>query len=254
MATPVDRKLPLPAWAQVERDLRSLIEQALEIGSQLPTELEIAQLYDVSRITVRQALASLSDEGYVERRQGAGTFVADRPHQVQHDFGLTTPWRDRFRQAGEDARSVQLTDAPVEDEPYELSRALTPEEKAMPRLHLRRLHVVNAKPIGITDSWLAGAPADALRGTTLIDGSVSKSLDQHGIFETTIDHILEVRSVTSAEAVLLEAPSDSQVFLDWSIGRSGADLIQTSRTVWLGARVRFHYSSDLSLAAPIVQQ
>lgn len=249
MATPVDRKLPLPAWAQVERDLRALIEQELEIGSQLPTEKEIAQIYDVSRITVRQALASLADEGYVERRQGAGTFVADRPRQVQHDFGLTTPWRDRFRQAGEDAQSIQLTAAAVEDEPYELARGLTPEERAMPRLHLKRLHVVNSKPIGMTDSWLAGASADALRGTTLVDGSVSKSLGEKGIFETNIDHILEVRSVNSLEAVLLEAANDSQVFLDWSIGRSGAELVQTSRTVWLGARVRFHYSSDMSTSA-----
>ncbi|TCO44011.1 DNA-binding GntR family transcriptional regulator [Kribbella antiqua] len=245
MATPVNRKLPLPAWAQVERDLRALIEQELEIGSQLPTEKEIAQIYDVSRITVRQALASLADEGYVERKQGAGTFVADRPRQVQHDFGLTTPWRDRFRQAGKDAESIHLTAAAVEDEPYELARALTPEEREMPRLHLKRLHVVNHKPIGVTDSWLAGASADALRGTTLVDGSVSKSLDEHGIFETTVDHILEVRSVNSVEAVLLEAANDSQVFLDWSISRSGPTLIQTSRTVWLGARVRFHYSSNL---------
>ncbi|MFG2041377.1 GntR family transcriptional regulator [Dactylosporangium sp. NPDC048998] len=255
MATPVDKKLVLPAWAQVERDLRSLIEQGqeFEVGSQLPTEKEMAVIYDVSRITIRQALATLADEGYVERRQGSGTFVADRPRHVQHDFGLTTPWRDRFREAGEDAQSIHLTDAAEEQEPYELTRTLTREERALPRLHLKRLHLVNSKPIGITDSWLAGAAADALRGTVLIDGSVSKSLDPHGIFETNIDHILEVRSVTSLEAFLLDASIDAQVFLDWSIGRSGEDLVQTSRTVWLGARVRFHYSSDMTTASPMVQ-
>jgi GntR family transcriptional regulator len=255
MATPVDKKLVLPAWAQVERDLRSLIDQGRELASglQLPTEKDMAVIYDVSRITIRQALATLADEGYVERRQGAGTFVADRPHHVQHDFGLTTPWRDRFRQAGEDAQSIHLREASEEEEPYELSRMITPEERGMPRLHLKRLHVVNSKPIGITDSWLAGRAADALRGETLLDGSVSKSLDPHGIFETNIDHILEVRSVTSLESVLLEASIDAQVFIDWSIGRSGEQLIQTSRTVWLGSRVRFHYSSDMSTASPMVQ-
>lgn len=256
MATPVDKKLVLPAWAQVERDLRSLIEQeqVLEAGLQLPTEKDIAVIYDVSRITIRQALATLAEEGYVERRQGAGTFVADRPHHVQHDFGLTTPWRDRFRRAGEDAQSIHLAEAAEEEEPYELARRIAPEERALPRLHLKRLHLVNSKPIGITDSWLAGRAADALRGDTLIDGSVSKSLDPHGIFESDIDHILEVRSVTSLESVLLEASIDAPVFIDWSIGRAGDDLVQTSRTVWLGARVRFHYSSDMSTASAMEQE
>jgi GntR family transcriptional regulator len=251
MATPVDKKLALPAWAQVERDLRSLIEQEqeFEAGLQLPTEKDMAVIYDVSRITIRQALATLAEGGYVERRQGTGTFVADRPYHVQHDFGLTTPWRDRFRQAGEDAQSIHLKDAAEEVEPYELARALTPEERTLPRLHLKRLHLVNSKPIGVTDSWLAGRAADALRGTTLVDGSVSKSLSSHGLFETNVDHILEVRSVTSLESDLLEASIDAQVFLDWSIGRSGEYLVQTSRTVWLGSRVRFHYSNDMSGAA-----
>ena len=237
MATPVDKKLVLPAWAQVERDLRALIE--------LPTEKEMATIYDVSRITIRQALATLADEGYVERRQGAGTFVADRPRYVQHDFNLTTPWRDRFREAGEDAQSIHLVDAATEDEPYELVRALAAEEQILPCLHLKRLHLVNSKPIGITDSWLVGTAADALHGKPLLDGSVSKSLHAHDIFETNVDHILEVRTVTSLESELLNAPADAQAFLDWSTGRSGRKLVQTSRTVWLGARVRFHYSSDI---------
>ena len=211
-------------------------------------------IYDVSRITIRQALATLADEGYVERRQGAGTFVADRPHHVQHDFGLVTPWRDRFREAGEDARSLQLADTAEELEPYELARALSAEERALPRLHLRRLHLVNSKPIGVTDSWLAGRAAEALRGTSLTDGSVSKSLAAHDIFEASVDHILEVRSVSSFESVLLEASIDAQVFLDWSIGRAGDELVQTSRTVWLGSRVRFHYSSDLSAGSTATNQ
>src|SRR3990170_8084009 len=122
MATVVDRRSPLPAWAQVERNLRYVIDQGLEVGSQLPTENEMAAIYGVSRITIRQALSALADSDYVERRQGTGTFVVDRPRLVQHDFGLMTPWRDRFRAAGEEAESVHLADSPVGEEPYELTR------------------------------------------------------------------------------------------------------------------------------------
>ncbi|WP_223693877.1 GntR family transcriptional regulator [Leifsonia poae] len=246
MATTVDRKSPLPAWAQVERDLRSLIDQELEIGSQLPTENDMATIYGVSRITIRQALAALADHGYVERRQGTGTFVADRPRLVQHDFGLMTPWRDRFRAAGETAESVYLRDSVVEDEPYEVSHELSADERLAPRLHLKRLHLVNGRPIGLTDSWLAGKAADALRQAPLVESSVSKTLETFGLASTHVEHFLEVRSVTSTESVLLQTGIDSQVFVDWSIGRLNGELLETSRTVWLGSRVRFHYATDLT--------
>ncbi|MFF0265408.1 GntR family transcriptional regulator [Kribbella sp. NPDC004536] len=243
--TQVDRRSPMPAWAQVERDLRSVLDQGVEAGLQLPTEKDLAAMYGVSRITVRQALAALSDRGYVERRQGMGTFVADRPRLVQHDIGLMTPWRDRFRAAGEDAASVHLVDAAPEEEPYDLVRELTPAERSGTRLHLKRLHLVNGRPIGITDSWLAGRAAETMRGRELVEASVSKTLQQEAIAADQVEHLLEVRSVNAAETVLLDTGIDSQVFVDWSIGRSGGELVETSRTVWLGSRVRFHYSTDL---------
>jgi GntR family transcriptional regulator len=242
---PVDRRSPMPAWAQVERDLRSVMDQGVEAGLQLPTEKDLATMYGVSRITVRQALAALADLGYVERRQGMGTFVADRPRLVQHDVGLMTPWRDRFRAAGEKAVSVHLTDATIEEEPYELVRELTPAERTGARLHLKRLHLVNGRPIGLTDSWLAGLAAERLQGRELVEASVSKTLERVRIAADQVDHFLEVRSVNAAETVLLETGIDSQVFVDWSIGRANGELVETSRTVWLGSRVRFHYSTDL---------
>ncbi|PDQ35092.1 MAG: hypothetical protein B5766_08195 [Candidatus Lumbricidophila eiseniae] len=245
MATVVDRKSPLPAWAQVERDLRALIDQKLEIGSRLPTENELASIYGVSRITVRQALSGLADHGYVERRQGTGTFVADRPRLVQHDFGLMTPWRDRFRAAGETAASVHLQDSAVENEPYELSRELPVAERETERLHKKRLHMVNGRAIGLTDSWLAGRAVAAVRDIPLIEASVSKTLEAVGLVPTRVEHFLEVRSVNSSESTLLQAGLGSQVFADWSIGRIDGELIETSRTVWLGSRVRFHYATGL---------
>ncbi|UWR13416.1 GntR family transcriptional regulator [Sulfitobacter mediterraneus] len=44
-------------------------------GALLPSENELVDAFDVSRTTIRKALRSLEDEGFLERRQGQGTFL-----------------------------------------------------------------------------------------------------------------------------------------------------------------------------------
>src|ERR1700731_5360234 len=65
----------LPKYYQVKRQLLELTA-ALDAGSPVPPERELAQRYGTSRTTVRQALAELVVEGRLLRMQGKGTFVA----------------------------------------------------------------------------------------------------------------------------------------------------------------------------------
>src|ERR1700674_4346095 len=65
----------LPKYYQVKRQLLELTA-ALDAGSPVPPERELARSYGTSRTTVRQALAELVVEGRLLRMQGKGTFVA----------------------------------------------------------------------------------------------------------------------------------------------------------------------------------
>src|ERR1700761_9723521 len=67
--------LRLPKYYQVKRQLLELTA-ALDAGSPVPPERELARSYGTSRTTVRQALAELGIEGRLLRMQGKGTFVA----------------------------------------------------------------------------------------------------------------------------------------------------------------------------------
>ena len=66
-----------PLYHQLMTRIRADIEQGTyPIGSKIPPEHELERLYQVSRVTVRRALAELTAEGLLERKQGKGTFVA----------------------------------------------------------------------------------------------------------------------------------------------------------------------------------
>lgn len=71
-----------PLYRQLESLLKDDIETGtFPAGSKLPTESELVAKYHVSRVTVRKALDALSQQGYLERRSGKGTFVADKKLQ-----------------------------------------------------------------------------------------------------------------------------------------------------------------------------
>ena len=65
-----------PRYREVAEALRAAIAGGCHpVGSRLPSEEQLSQRFSVSRHTVREALRSLSDDGLIARRQGAGTKV-----------------------------------------------------------------------------------------------------------------------------------------------------------------------------------
>jgi GntR family transcriptional regulator len=71
--------LPTPLYHQIFLVLRDrIVAGELPHGAQLPTEHELAEAFEVSRITAKRALDELAAEGLVARRRGRGTHVIHR--------------------------------------------------------------------------------------------------------------------------------------------------------------------------------
>lgn len=69
----------VPLYYQLATVLREkILARQYKPEEQLPTEAELVEDYGVSRITVRQAMGKLEDEGLIRREAGRGTFVTDR--------------------------------------------------------------------------------------------------------------------------------------------------------------------------------
>jgi GntR family transcriptional regulator len=79
----------IPVYVQIRETLRGEITQEiLKPGEKLPSEHELASRFGVSRMTVRQSIAELIDEGLLYRRHGVGTFVT-LPHLERDHTRLT---------------------------------------------------------------------------------------------------------------------------------------------------------------------
>jgi GntR family transcriptional regulator of arabinose operon len=71
--------------------LDSLKDGTLKVGDRVPSEPELINRYGVSRATVREAIISLEQEGWLRRLQGKGTFVSERP-KVHRTIAVIAPY------------------------------------------------------------------------------------------------------------------------------------------------------------------
>ena len=72
-----------------ERLIDTITSNEFKKGEQLPDEFQLAEQLDVGRGTVREAVKILASRHIVEIRRGYGTFIAEKPGQVEDPLGLT---------------------------------------------------------------------------------------------------------------------------------------------------------------------
>lgn len=89
----------IPAYIQIHDQIKDEIDQKIwKIGQRLPSERDLAEKFHVSRMTLRQAITLLVEEGVLERRVGSGTFVAST--RVQEKMRGTTSFTEIMKAQG----------------------------------------------------------------------------------------------------------------------------------------------------------
>lgn len=143
--------LPTPLYHQIFSVLRDrIVGGELGHGSQLPTEFELAEAFDVSRITAKRALDELAAEGLVERRRGRGTHVIHR-HQPKPVVAPLTGLLENLEILGEhtEVRMIQFRRAAPPEAIGELFELGAGEELA----HAVRVRTKDGVPFGHYVSW-----------------------------------------------------------------------------------------------------
>jgi GntR family transcriptional regulator len=211
----------IPLYYQLENLLREKINSGAYVaGDRLPTESELIVEYGVSRITVRQALQALADDGLIERRQGRGTFVAERKTRKRKFAGVThlTGSLDELIEMGRGTPVKLLEMNRVEADAHEAE--LLEIKIGEPVYRIKRLRSRDDDPYSLILNYLPAEIGARLTREELSSGVLLQILEsKFGL------HLTEARQQITAE---LADPYTAQLLKT----RVGAPLLSIERTVY----------------------
>jgi GntR family transcriptional regulator len=186
-----------PAYQRI----RSVIWKRIEAGQLKPgdvvdSERELAKIHRVSLMTARHALTSLEREGVVERRRGAGTFVA--PPKIH--FNKLMSYSEQMASRGLVAGSELLCSKIIDYEPEIAARlAVTPNHRLVKVERLR--HAAN-EPFALEVCYLSAEEFGGLISAPLGRGSLFSILERD--FGVELAHADEEVDATAADTRIAE--------------------------------------------------
>lgn len=135
----IDKSSPIPAYYQLKEEIKNKIANGVwVVGQCIASERELSENCGVSRMTVRQALGELVQEGVLIREKGRGTFVCE-PKVKQQDM---MSFSEIIKKAGRDLETKVL-EFEVIDTPEELADIFS-----VTKLYrVNRLRVVDGEPV-----------------------------------------------------------------------------------------------------------
>ena len=205
----IDNNSSIPLYSQVRDNILSDIENnIIKKGEKLPSELDLAQKYSVSRITIRKALESLEADEIIVRKQGKGTFVTTPKTRFKADdqIGFTKSWEMLGKEPRTQLLKIELV------EPKKKIRDFLGAKEGEPVVSSTRLRFVDDIPISIETNYysrkLSFIISEDLNGS-LFDILINK----HGLTVKHEARILTLCRANASESKLLGVKRNSPLLL-----------------------------------------
>ncbi len=209
MSKSPNRNLPTHLYAQIKDILFERVQNGeWQPGTLIPTETELCELYNVSRITVRRALGELVREGYLERISGRGTFVTQP--RVNQPLRQLTSFTEDMQRRGQRPNGKVL-DFRVIPANSELADKLNIAKNDLVIL-LSRLRLANNEPMAVESSYLPQQYFAGIENENFEGQSLYKLLrDKFGVVLTRAIQNISAAACPKREATLLSIPNKSPV-------------------------------------------
>ena len=140
-----------PRYRQIADVFREKINAGeLKPGDALPTESSLQEAFNVSRVTVRQALKLLTEEQIVESIQGSGTYVKEE--RVNYDIYQLTGFYEKLADRNVDTHSeVSIFEVLKADAKLAEKLNLSHDDKVW---HVKRVRFIKQKPVNLEETWM----------------------------------------------------------------------------------------------------
>lgn len=220
--------------AQVKAILERRIADELHPGDTLDSERELVAQLGVSRVTVRQAISDLVDEGVLERTQGKGTYVTGpRVNSRLHlaSFSREMCARGLVPRSEVISKGTEPADAEVADG-LEI-------ELGEPVVRLERLRLADETPMAHEIGWypLAMFPDLLDHGLTTIYDLLA---DRYGIVATRGEQEVSAHAADATMARILGIPKRSPLLVTTRITHAGDQVMEYSITSYRADRYKIH--------------
>jgi GntR family transcriptional regulator len=209
--------------------------ESLNVGEAIPSERQLAGDLGVSRLTVRAALDDLVREGYLLRRRGAGTFVAEP--KVSKGMGISS-FSEDMRQRGltPGSRTLELQVVPAG---ARLGRILH-VSPAEPVVVAKRLRLADGEPMAIELLHVREALLPGLSAVDLEQDSFYDLLaGRYGIEIVGGEQTVEPTVTDEEESETLGVPLHSPALLFERVTRSPTgEIVEFTVSIYRGDRYR----------------
>lgn len=234
MKLTIDRSSQVPLHAQIYEKLRRQIENSkLKAGFPVPSERELSELCGVSRMTARQALTALRNEGLIYLERGVGTFVAKRKLDV-HTRNLIGFTEEMQRRGLKPTSKILLSRREPATSPVAQELMIETDDDVF---HFQRLRLADGSPLAFEDAYLPLERFPGLTQKNLEKNSLYAILsDDYGVEMHHAEEVLEATSASKDLAALLSI-------------KAGAPLLLVHRVVFTESNiavesVRTYYRAD----------
>ncbi len=234
----IDKRSPVPMYYQIMRQLLEKIQGGeFAVDSALPPERELAENYKVSRMTVRQAIIELVNEGILVRRKGIGTFVA--PPKLEQALSRLTSFTEDMAQRGMKAGAKVISFDEIVPEPtIRKTLALEIGDKAYECVRLR---LADDVPMALETTTLPVSLCPGLKRQDLENQSLYRLLAEHwGVRLDYATQSIEPACASPHEASLLHVAQGMPLLLMHRITyNQDGRAIEHVKSLYRGDRYKF---------------
>ncbi|HHW48071.1 MAG TPA: GntR family transcriptional regulator [Clostridiaceae bacterium] len=200
--TELDSSLESSLYSQLKDILlNKILSGEWSNGEKIPNEYELCKMYNVSRITVRQALAELTKKGYLVRKQGSGTYVSIP--KIEHNLTSFYSFTEEFRKRGF-SPSTKVLEFHMQIARKEIARKLGLGEGSKEVYYIKRLRFADNTPVALESTYI---PAALFRNLNEEDLEVKALYDimreQYGVVPSTAEESISAVNLGEKEAIYL---------------------------------------------------